>query len=813
MYSNSYVLLKFDHLDFIFLIIGNFYSKRVLYVIIISLKMGFCMSDIRFRANKELLISRMCKIISTLTVILIVIGVYFTFYTLKSEEKGCLKYIEQNVKQTASNLRGRIKSDMQMLAVLAGNLSTETSSFSETDVTNFLLKKIEDEKFHRLSFTYPNGTNIRVQEKIGKLPSANMEGLSCFEIAMNGSPCFADVTEEPLARSGFVNRYYVPVYNSSRQIVGILGSMIDSDVFKTILSYNNFGNKGFSHIIDADGNYLVKSANETNVFPNFFDQKIKFIKTSEEKIRKDLKFRDNGTFQFKWKNGKIYVAAYSFIGYNNSFVLTDVPKDVLLRHINNILGAISVIVLTIGALLLLLLRYSEKLNRENETVIYKVAFTDEVTENINKTKFLLDAREMLTLYPDADYAMISMDITKFKVINELYGYNRANVILKDVFNIIKRNLTKGSVCARDFAATYAILFRYEQKEFIVKYFINTIVKEIEKYNNEVMSSISENVNLRVISKLSVIFGIYLISDKTLPIAQMCDRASLAKRNMKADVMNFYQFYDDGIRAQILQDKAIEDEMYQALNDKQFKMYLQPKFNMNTMELAGAEALVRWFHPKRGMLPPNDFIPLFERNGFIIELDKYMWRQACEFIAKRKISGENLFPVSVNVSRVHLNNDAFIEELLELIKEYDIDAKYLELELTESACLDDENRFIKIISKLKDYGFIINMDDFGTGYSSLNMLRHLPVDVLKLDRNFITDSIGDKKGETIVRYILKMANELNMQTVAEGIETPGQAQFLKECGCNIAQGYLYGRPLSVEQFINTFLMGEFSQYQN
>ena len=489
------------------------------------------------------------------------------------------------------------------------------------------------------------------------------------------------------------------------------------------------------------------------------------------------------------------------------------PKDVILMHINNILGAISVIVLTIGALLLLLLRYSEKLNRENETVIYKVAFTDEVTESINKTKFLLDARELLTRYSDANYAMISMDITKFKVINELYGYNRANVILKDVFNIVKKNLSKGSVCARDFAATYAILFRYEQKDFIVKYFINNVVAEIEKYNNEVMSTISENANLRVISKLSAIFGIYLITDKTLPIAQMCDRASLAKRNMKTDVMSIYQFYDDGIRAQILQDKAIEDEMYHALNDKQFKMYLQPKFNMETMELAGAEALVRWIHPKRGMLPPNDFIPLFEKNGFIIELDKYMWRLACEFLAQRKIDGGVLFPISVNVSRVHLNNDAFIDELLGLIKEYDLEPQYLELELTESACLNDENRFIKIITKLKEYGFIINMDDFGTGYSSLNMLRHLPVDVLKLDRNFITDSIGEKKGETIVRYVLKMAKELDMKTVAEGIETPGQAQFLKDCGCDIAQGYLYGRPLAIEQFVNTFLMGEQSIYQD
>ena len=762
------------------------------------------MKNIKFRSDKEILIRRMTKIVTVVTFLCILLGTIFTVYIYKTEENACKNYLENLVKQTASNIRGRVKNDIQMLAVLSGGLSTYTSSFSETDVTSFLLKNVADEKYHRLSFTYPNGKNVRVQSGIGKLPSEDMEALSCFSTAMGGSPCFSDVTEEPLAKSGYVNRYYVPVYDKNHNVAGMLGSMIDTDIFKTILDYSDFDDKGYSNVIDSDGNYLIKSSNEKNVFSNFFGQRIKYIGTTKDKLIEEIKSHDSGTFWYKWINGKTYLAAYAFIGNSNSYVISNVPKDVIMLHFNTVLRALLMVVLIIGMMLLILLRYTEKLYKDNEAAIYKVAFTDEVTESANKTKFILEAEEILQQNKDEKFAMISMDITKFKVINELFGYNRANKILKDVYSIVKRNLTKGSVCARDFAATYVILYKYEKGEFIKKYFIDKILNEIEKYNEEVMSHLVPEYAAKVQTKLALSFGIYLVNDTSLPVAQMCDRASIAKRNIKDDVINIYRFYDDGLRAKILQDKAVEDEMYTALEKNQFQMYLQPKINLQTMELDGAEALVRWVHSLRGIVPPIDFIPIFEKNGFIIELDKCIWKQACEFLSHRKKQNLSLFPISVNVSRLHLNNDAFIDELLNLIKMYDIEPELLELELTESACLDNEKHFSEIMYKLKSYGFKISMDDFGVGYSSLNMLRHLPVDVLKLDRGFITDTIGNQKGETVIKNVLKMAEELNMKTVAEGVETAEQVAFLKQYGCKVAQGFLYGRPMSIDHFVNMFL---------
>lgn len=765
------------------------------------------MADFTYHSDKEKQIKKLYKFVMIFTVVLVVIAVCFTEFIMTFERTAAETFLKQNVMQTSSNLRGRIKNDFDDLKLLAANLSAYTNTYSEQEIFRYLSKQVKNEKYYRLGFSYPDGKGISIEEKAGRLPVVDWANEDCFEVAMSGKPCFAETTEAPESRSGYVNGYYVPVFTPSGKVKGVMESQIDSDVFKNIIRLNNYNGEAFTHIIAQDGDYIYKSPNEVHVCKNFFELPLDYLGKTKAQVQKDLQTKDSGTFWFRGVFGKIFVAAYARIGDSQNFVLTDVPYSVLMYHVNHLLIVLALIVLLFAGVLISLMKYTHKLYRENEDAIYKVAFTDEVTSGANKAKFVLDSTEILKENTEDNYAMISFDITKFKVINELYGYKRANKILKDVYQILKRNLSKGSVCARDFAATFVILYKYEKEEFIVKYYVNKITEEIEKYNEEVMSKLTSNTETRVISKLSVAFGIYPIKDKNIAIAQMCDRASLAKRSQRNDLIQNYKFYDEEIRSQLLHDKEIEDEMQHALDDNQFKMYLQPKFDMQTMEIVGAEALVRWIHPEKGIIPPINFVPLFEKNGFVIKLDKEMWRQACEFLSNRKKAGANLFPVSVNVSRLHLNNEAFIDELVKLTNDYDIEPKYLELEVTESACLNNEKHFTEIIQKLKSLGFTIAMDDFGTGYSSLNMLRRLPVDVLKLDRGFICDSIVEEKGKIVVNKILEMANELHMVTVAEGIETPEQAMYLKNAGCKIAQGFLYGKPLDVTTFIHTFLSGE------
>lgn len=765
------------------------------------------MTKYNFCYNNETLVRKSYLIVTCVTVVLALFAALFIKHLLEVESKDAEVFLHQSVLQTASNFKTRINNDMNNLEVLSANLSLAAPSFDKKEILNFIKTTALDKKYNRLGFAYSNGRAVRYQISHDSPAYIDWENESCFKTALSGQSCFAKTIKDLDADSGYLNKYFVPVYDKYRKIVGVLGIFTDTDVFRKILLYNNFDGKGYSRVINPNGDFIIKSLRDKKIHSNFFDKKYIFIDTDKEQIIKSFKTQKSGTFRFKCvDDGKVYIAAFASINVNDLLVLTDVPEDVLLHHIKTILYFILFVVLLLTFLLLALLKYLRFVDKQKEIELSKIAFIDEVTQNINKTKFLIDARTNINANENDNFAMLSMDITKFKVINELYGYKTANKILKDIYNLLVSKLPENSICARDFAATYVILYKYKEQKEIID-FINDISFMVNNYNETVMQNLSTSLNIRLVSKLSVIFGIFIITDKSIFIEQMCDRASIAKRNAKNIVTDKYHFYDDCIRSKVLQDKSIEDEMFTALNSNQFKMFLQPKFSISSMELTGAEALVRWFHPIRGIVAPAEFIPLFESNGFIMELDKCIWTQACEFLSLRKKSNQTLFPISVNVSRLHLNNDAFIDELVKLVNKFDIEPKYLELELTESACLNNEKLFIDIVNKLKEKGFSIAMDDFGTGYSSLNMLRHLPVDILKLDRGFITDSVLDEKGQTVIKCVIDLADKLDMVTVAEGVETPDQVLFLKKAGCKIVQGFLYGRPMDVDKFTQTFLSGE------
>ena len=233
------------------------------------------------------------------------------------------------------------------------------------------------------------------------------------------------------------------------------------------------------------------------------------------------------------------------------------------------------------------------------------------------------------------------------------------------------------------------------------------------------------------------------------------------------------------------------------------MYLQPKYNISTSEIIGAEALVRWVHPKKGLIMPDKFIPLFEKNGFIVNLDKYIWEQACIEIRKWIDSGQTPVPISVNVSRVNVGNPKLIEILDSLVEKYKIDKKYLELEITETVYYDDQNHLIETLNQLKKADYTLLMDDFGSGFSSLNMLKNTPFDILKIDRNFLNETMITDKGKKIILHTISLSNDIGINTVAEGVETKEQAEYLLECGCNVAQGYYYSKPVELNVFDEMF----------
>ena len=386
------------------------------------------------------------------------------------------------------------------------------------------------------------------------------------------------------------------------------------------------------------------------------------------------------------------------------------------------------------------------------------------------------------------YALILFDIEKFKIVNELYGFDFADEVLEFIaFNM--RNIFKetGAVICHFMSDFFGIFTEYDSEEDLIE-----MVKQISS-----KTSLYKNV------PVSLSFGIHKIRDRSLSPRLICDYANMAKKTVKGNRIVNYAFYTEKIKNRILEDKYIENEMEYALKNGQFSMYLQPKYNISTSEIIGAEALVRWVHPKKGLIMPDKFIPLFEKNGFIVNLDKYIWEQACIEIRKWIDSGQTPVPISVNVSRVNVGNPKLIEILDSLVEKYKIDKKYLELEITETVYYDDQNHLIETLNQLKKADYTLLMDDFGSGFSSLNMLKNTPFDILKIDRNFLNETMVTDKGKKIILHTISLSNDIGINTVAEGVETKEQAEYLLECGCNVAPGYYYSKPVELKVFDEMF----------
>ena len=377
-------------------------------------------------------------------------------------------------------------------------------------------------------------------------------------------------------------------------------------------------------------------------------------------------------------------------------------------------------------------------------------------------------------------AFIQFDIRKFKLINDLYGEKFGDEIL----NFIIKRL--GEYC--------------HEEQFFINLRSDVFMIVTEYGNEEELTELVKHLDERITNfknvKLQLSYGIYTVEDKTMELRQMEDRSAMARKAAKNNILTNVVFYKEQFKVSLYNRKFIEENMQSAIAERQFMMYLQPKYSIAKNEIIGAEALVRWRHPERGMIYPNQFIPIIEENGFIKEVDYYIWAEACRFIKRCEDVGITTCPVSVNVSRVHLQDNECIRMLSEMIDDNHISKELLELEITESA--DDQQISMKALL-LKEAGFTLLMDDFGSGYSSLNILLETPFDVIKLDKKFMENMMVSNKGKLILEQVVLMADKLELGLLAEGVETKEQIDLLENIGCDQVQGYYYAKPMPEEEF--------------
>ena len=409
---------------------------------------------------------------------------------------------------------------------------------------------------------------------------------------------------------------------------------------------------------------------------------------------------------------------------------------------------------------------------------------DVLTGIYNRETFYEKAAALLQTDPEKTYDIVYLDVSCFKVINDLFRIETGNLILKTAASYFRTVVENLGICGRMEADHFALCVPHDSLD------IDSFIQGLDA----AMQSLS------ICHNILFYMGVYPVDNVFLPVDQMCDRAHMALNTVKGRYMRRYAYYDENMRARILDEQMIMREMEYALEEGQFCIYLQPIHSLQKQRTVSSEALVRWIHPSQGVISPGRFIPVFERNGFIVRLDRFVWEEACKLLQKERQQFGTVIPISVNVSRLNFYNFNFFDVICKLIEKYELEPWMLKLEITESAYTENPHQLLSTMKKFQERGIKVLMDDFGSGYSSLNMLKNVPVDILKVDMNFVKDVENSKRAGSIMKNIVQMTRDIDMGVIIEGVETKPQVDFLERIGCDNIQGYYFSRPLPQEVFI-------------
>ncbi len=419
-----------------------------------------------------------------------------------------------------------------------------------------------------------------------------------------------------------------------------------------------------------------------------------------------------------------------------------------------------------------------------------LATHDTLTGLYNKSHFAVKSAEILKSHPDEEWLLLSSNIKDFKLINDLFGMEKGNAVLKMEAGLLKERCHDGIVYGRIGGDKFAICM--PKARFQEEYFTDAIQTMGQVFNNDLYH-------------LHIYIGVYEITDINEDISIMCDKANLAIKTLNENYARSIAYYNDTILNNTILEKQLVGDFDQALKEKQFCMYLQPQMTSEG-KMLGAEALVRWQHPKRGLIFPGDFIEVFEKTGLIYRLDRFIWELAVQKLARWQQEGHSDLYISVNISTKDFYYMNVYETITALVEKYRIIPSTLKLEITETAIMTGTAGELDMIEQFREYGFQVEIDDFGSGYSSFNTLKDMDVDVLKIDMGFLRTSKPEnlEKSMSILNMIISLSKTLGLSVVTEGVETKEQVVKLSQMGCGIYQGYYFSKPIPVEEFEKRYM---------
>lgn len=702
---------------------------------------------------------------------------------INEESKRSLEEISE---QSAMKVNQSIQYNMTTLESINSNLALLEEN-----------EQLKAEYLHDVNNRPPfDGIGITDLNGIIYYDNGDIADLSNIEIIQNtiageSKNICQRIKSDNVSRAGYL---YATPYLKNGVIAGATVGWLQTDTLQEILETSTFSGEGFSHIINIDGDFIIRSHNKNAVLneENFFiaiQERGSFSdENSLEIMHNDMIQGKSGFIRFSIDNNIEEALAYTPLTNSDWYLLSVVPVGIYAKRINYFTNLAILLSAIIFILFLILICFIVFNNHRNSIKLEKLAYEDPITNGYTNQRFEIELLEHLQNFEP--FSLVSMDIRRFKLINDVFGSQHGDKMLKHVHDCIKQSLKGGESTARIASDTFHILYESTDRKDIENR-LYELSKEVNRFNERIETPYY----------LTFDYGVYVVNEADTNIVMIRDRANTARKSSKQVEDNSHChciFYNDSDRLKMLRDQEMENVEDRALHQKEFIVYLQPKIDLATSKIVGAEALSRWQDPKKGLIPPNDFIPLFERNGFIRKLDLYVFEEVCSLLQRWIQSGIKPVPISINLSRYYLTNPNFLHKYQEIQQKYQIPPELIEFELTETLVFENLELLKQVINNIHKIGFRCSMDDFGSGYSSLNVLRKVSVDVLKLDRGFFMHQ-NDARGNEIVKMVIQLAKKLGMHTVSEGVETNEQVEFLKAAGCDMVQGFVFSKPVPIPEF--------------
>lgn len=751
--------------------------------------------------SEKQLMRRLRKITTVVVVISILLllgGGIITSFLGRVQKDTMTTQMTSEAEEYRANVLRKIEADLQTLQTLASFFRfSNTISAIDTDAfANGLYESNNHNSFIQMGYFTEEGVGIRVtinQEIEKDVPVEELpEDLqTIIEKAWQGESSVSRVYEDEIIGDK-VFAYAIPIYEGN-EITGVLAANDSIDAFEDILDDKTAMNGyGYVHMIGKEGKFLIRSKNKVvdKRVESIFDGN--YITDGEkEKIREAID-RDESVFsEFRYQ-GTAYQIYLSPIGLNGWYLFcVDTMQGVNapIYQMINVTRAVFVGVLCLSVFLLI---YGYQMLRKNHKQLIELAYYDSLTGAYNTVRFMQEMKDALS--GPEKYSVCVLNIHQFKFINEIFGRAQGDKLLCHISQVLKESVNPGEYFCRDTGDFFWMILKGQNEEAIRER-LYEMMEKISRF------SLSQHHNYQIM----IYCGVAVRRDDS-SAEMMMTHAMFALQTAKGTDRNNVWFYDVELHKQETLQNYIESHMHQALKDKEFRMFLQPKMDMRTGELAGAEALVRWI-PKDGtIIYPNQFIPLFESNGFCSSLDMYMVENVCRKIREWIDAGITPVPVSVNQSKLLFYEEDYVENLCSILERYKVPGELITLEILEGLAAGNIDELNKKIDQLKVKGFRISMDDFGSGYSSFNTLGKLHIDELKMDRVFLSAITGkeDERQKIIMAQVVDLAKKLRISTVAEGVETKENEALIRALGCSYGQGYYYSRPVDEEEFDRKYM---------